>query len=297
MTGTAKGAAGLWVRTARRALLIKFGLPVVGVLAAVACGAILIAVITAPAAAPVIAASTVLGTVAEVFGDGGGELTGDELARAGEEAGVRCDAAPAADPPATATTTTTPATDPTTETSTETATPTPEPVAVQPIRIGEGGAISREDAQSLLDPLASGTGTLRAHVWFLYRLAGMGDWDQFATAYENAGLSATEDSPNAPLRQVQLLNATGVGIERYRLTAAAMAAAGEQTGRFTDPYPDYRQLVSVELLSSCLSDAPTGEARMTAPAPAVRTTSAVPPTAAPATPDPTVTVPPGTKIA
>ena len=127
------------------------------------------------------------------------------------------------------------------------------PERPQPIPLGNGGSISREDAALLLAPLEPGSSTLKAHVWFLYRLAGLGGWDRFTAAYAAAGLRGDEDSANAPLRQVQTLNTVVSDMERYRLTAAALAAAGEQTGRFTDPYPRYREMVATELMSSSMS--------------------------------------------
>lgn len=250
-----------WIPTRRRRRIVRAAALVVGALGMVCAAAILIAVLVAPAAAPVIAAATVLGQVSEVFGDSGGEMTGEELARASQGSDLRCDAAPSADP------------DTEVEVTTDEVTEA-EPVAAAPIKILEGGSISREDAELLIGPLSPGTSALRAHVWFLYRLAGVGDWAGFATAYEDAGLSADEESPDAPLRQVQLLNTSGADIERYRLTAAALVEAGQRTGRFTDPYPDYRELVAVELIGSCLSD--SGAERMTLPAPS--TTAAAEPT-------------------
>ena len=160
-----------------------------------------------------------------------------------------CDLAPTAYPA-----TTTPAA-PSSETATDATDPTMSadapPERPQPIPLGNGGSISREDAALLLAPLEPGSSTLKAHVWFLYRLAGLGDWDRFTTAYAATGLHADEDSPNAPLRQVQALNTVVSDMERYRLTAAALAAAGEQTGRFSDPYRRYREMVAIELMSSC----------------------------------------------
>lgn len=265
------------LRLATRKRLRRAAAAAVGMFCLLAGAVLLVAVLTAPAAAPVIAASAVLGSVAEVFGSNGGEMTGEELAALAEEQGVRCDAAPAADPPpasaAPTTTAAAPGVDPVGDapaTGEDT-----DPVAVPPIPLGGGGSISREDAQLLLEPLSPGTSSLKAHVWFLYRMAGMGDWAQFTTAYEAAGLSDSEESPDAPLGQVQQLNAAGVGVEKYRLTAAAMVSAGEQTGRFADPYPEYRELVSVELLGSCLSDGPSAE-RMTLPSP-VTTAPPAPP--------------------
>lgn len=265
---------GQWARAEVRRKLVRVGALVVGVFAAICAVAILIAVITAPAAAPVIVAGTVLGSAAEAFSGEDGEMTGEELAAAGADSGVICDAVPAPDPVADVTPAGTVTASP--ESMQDPAAADAAPVAPEPIRIDEGGSISREDAELLLEPLTPGTSTLRAHVWFLYRLAGMGDWAAFTTAYENAGLSPTDEFPNSPLQQVQTINANGDPVERYRLTAAAMAEAGQKTGRFTDPYPGYEEVLVVEVLSSCLSDSGAGESRMTLPAPSI-TTPAPPP--------------------
>jgi len=227
-----------------------------------------VAVFTAPAAAPVAVTAAVLGSAAEVFGAGdGGQMSGNQLEEAASQGDVTCDLAPAADP---ATTT---AAAPSSETATETADPTVSadslPERPAPIPLGSGGSISREDAALLLAPLEPGSSTLKAHVWFLYRLPGLGDWDRFAAAYAAAGLRADEDSPNAPLRQVQALNTAVSDMERYRLTAGALAAAGEQTGRFTDPYPRYREMVAIELMSSCMSGTGAEGERMTLPPPGI----------------------------
>ena len=226
-----------------------------------------VAVFTAPAAAPVAVTATVLGSAAEVFGAGEGSeaLSGNQLEEAASQGDVTCDLAPAADP---ATTT---AAAPSSETATETADPTVSadslPERPAPIPLGSGGSISREDAALLLAPLEPGSSTLKAHVWFLYRLPGLGDWNRFTAAYAAAGLRADEDSANAPLRQVQALNTAVSDMERYRLTAGALAAAGEQTGRFTDPYPRYREMVAIELMSSCMSGTGAEGERMTLPPP------------------------------
>lgn len=220
-----------------------------------------IVMLTAPAAAPVAVAAAVLGPAAEVFGDGeGGQVSGPRLAEIAGDGTVTCDRAPRPD-----TTSTSGADSPT-------AADQPDPTAadtsaggIGPIPLGPGGSISREDAARLVDPLPPHTSTLRAHVWFLYRLAGLGDWDQFTAAYSAAGFHGDEDSPDAPLRQVQALNRGGADVGRYRLTAAALAAAGEQTGRLADPYPRYRELVTVELMSSCMSGTGADDEQMTLP--------------------------------
>ena len=114
-----------------------------------------------------------------------------------------------------------------------------------------------------------GTSALTAHVWFLYRLAGLGDWGTFIAAYNAAGLSGSDESPDAPLRQVQMLNTAGVDIEPYRLTAAALSVAAQTTGRVTDPYPVFREVTSTELLGSCSDDPELVAARAPLPPPAV----------------------------
>lgn len=224
--------------------MIVIGVIVGSVVVALAAAAVTVAVFTAPVAAPVAVAAAVLGSVADVFGtgDGAGAMSGSRLAEIAAQGDVTCDLAPAADTAAAPTPTTSNA-------------PPPQSGAppLRPIPLGKGGSISREDALLLLAPLRPGFSALEAHVWFLYRLAGLGDWDHFTADYAAAGLRADEDSPNAPLRQVQSLNSIVSDMERYRLTAAALVAAGEQTGRLTDPYPRYREMVAVELMSSCMA--------------------------------------------
>lgn len=143
------------------------------------------------------------------------------------------------------------------------------PTALAPIVVGADGSLDRDSAAALIDPVRPGTSTLRAHVWFLYRLAGLGDWNTFIAAYRDAGLHDDDSDAGAPLRQVQALNTVGADMERYRLTAAALAAAGEYTGRLSDPYPDYRDLVATELVSSCLGDSTDVGVRMTLPPPSI----------------------------
>lgn len=246
-------------RQPARRLLVAVVVVLCGALAVVAGVAVLVGVLVSPAAAPVAIVATVLGPAAAAFGSGeDGQLTGAQLAEAADGSGLQCDNAPEVD-----------------RAPLRTGTPEDPPVAVPgetsgsgttPIQLGEGGSISRADAEMLLAPLGESSSTLRAHVWFLYRLSGAGNWMQFAKAYEDSGLAADEESDNAPLRQVQQINTVGADVERYRLTAAALAGAGQLTGRLTDPYPDYRQLVAAELIGSCVSD--SGEERMVLPPPA-----------------------------
>lgn len=239
-----------------------------------------VALVSSPAAAPVAIAATVLSQVGDLFddaddgSDGGGEdaMSGAQLMAAGDgdavscqpvppEAGQQPDAGPqtAADkPPVT----------------------TAGEHVLAPIVIGEDGSLDRSDAKMLLEPLSPGTDTLVAQVWFLYRLAGMGDWDSFITAYDAAGLDPYDESEDAPLRQVQTLNTSGIEVERYRLTAASLTAAGQYTGRFDDPYPGYRELVAVELAATCLGEAEAAEL------PAPSTTVAAPPVPTDDVPEP-----------
>lgn len=219
---------------------------------------VLVSVIPKPAVVTVVVAAQVLGSVSEVFGDNGGDLTGEELSRAADGAGVECDGAPAGQ--AVNTTAATTADDGTLDTNRGTS------AGVKPMVLGAQGSIGQEDTETLLDPLPREVSSLRAHVWFLYRLSGMGDWDQFTATYTAAGFSDSEETDNAPLRQVQRLNAIGADVGRYRLTAAALVSAGQQTGWFTDPYPGYRDLVAVELIGSC--DSASAEDRMALPLPA-----------------------------
>lgn len=250
----------------RRMLVIPvLVLSVVMVLAMVI--TVAIAVFTAPAAAPVAVAGTVLGSAADIFGEGEGEgaLSGSQLAAAAHEGDVTCDLAPAADPPTSAEEPATSSSPTATEEAESTESSDTPPERPQPIPLGTGGSISREDASTLLAPLQPGISTLQAHVWFLYRLSGLGDWERFTSEYAAAGLRVDEDSPNAPLRQIQSLNTTVSDMERYRLAAAALAAAGEQTGRFSDPYPRYREMVAIELMSSCMAGTGTEGERMELP--------------------------------
>lgn len=253
-------------RLPRRRLIWVYGaVAVAAVIVVLTTVTVAVAILATPAAIPVAVAAKVLGPVAELFtgGDGGPDgVSGEQLLQAGMDADVTCDAAPAA---STATSTPPRQEDVTTEAATDPST-SGVPV-VTPIPLEAGGAISREDGQQLLNPLPAQVSALKAHVWFLYRLAGLGDWDQFDADYTAAGLRDDDESADAPLAQVQRLNTTGAEVQRYRLTAAALTAAGEQTGRLRDPYPGYRDLVAVELVGSCQSDPAGTELRQQLPPP------------------------------
>jgi hypothetical protein len=256
-------------------LVKAVGIAAGGLLVSITALILMVSAATKPVRVAVGVTSTVLGDSAELFSGDGGEVTGEELAAAAGEDKLRCGAAPPADP---FTSTTAPTVAVQQESGDLAAEPKdPGPVAPDPILIGEGGSLSREDAQLVLDPLPEGSSALLAHVWFLYRLAGLGDWTDFVEAYEEAGLRVDEESMDAPLRQVQTLNTSGADVGRYRLTAAALVSAGELTGRFSDPYPAYRELVINELSGSCLSD--SGVDLMTLPSPSTTTPAPAEPNA------------------
>lgn len=204
---------------------------------AIIAGVTAVTVLTVPAAAPVAVVGTVLGSVTALFdadNSDGGEMSAAQLAAAGDGDAVSCQLVTAPEdhldePPA----------------------GEDHGSGLAPIVIGGDGSLDRADAAALLEPLAPGTSTLVAHVWFLYRLAGIGDWDTFVEAYHAAELQPDDESADAPWRQVQTLNTVGARVDRYRLTAASLAAAGQYTGRFHDPYPAYRKLVGLELAATC----------------------------------------------
>lgn len=235
-------------RRVRVALLAVAAAGVVAVLVTMVAAAM--SVQTALVAAPAAVAGSVLGTAAEVLGGGDDpeEVSGQQLAGIGQQAPVNCDAAPAASVPVAPAMPAGDRVDAAPDTS------GPPDAVVTPIPLREGGSIGREDIELLIAPIREGESALKAHVWFLYRLAGLGDWDTFNAAYTLAELRSDETGPAAPLRQVQELNPAGADVGRYRLTAAALVSAGEQTGRLRDPYPEYREFVAVELLGSCLGD-------------------------------------------
>jgi hypothetical protein len=228
--------------------------------------------VSVPATAPAVIAATVLSNTADVFGTGAGcaAMSGTELADAGRASQITCRPVPPAinEPP-------TPSPVPGVDTEAAVASPTDDgPAALAPMAIESDGSLSRADTSSLIDLVPPKTSALIAHVWFLYRLAGMGDWENFVAAYRTAGLRGDDESADAPLAQVQALNAGGADVGRYRLTAAALTAAGVSTGRLTDPHPGYRELVATELVTACLEDTGADERRMILPPPS--TVAAVP---------------------
>lgn len=215
--------------------------------------------VTAPAAVPVAVAGTVLGAAAELFGGTSGPdtVTGEEIVQAGRSSDLTCKPQDVPAPVTTATTAPLPGpavpVDPDAETGTDEvpAAAPPEPIA--PVPVNRDGSISRADAQLLIDPVPPKTSALIAQVWFLYRLAGVGnDWPAFIADYRAAGLRGDDEAADAPLAQVQTLNHAGVPVEGYRLTAASLAAAGLYTGRFSDSHPGYREAVMAELVTGCL---------------------------------------------
>jgi hypothetical protein len=240
--------------------------------------AVTAAIVTAPVAVPASVAATVLDEAAAVFGLGG------ESGHAAAEL-----VAASADDPAQCTRTAT--------LSSPVSTPTPSPLpadaaaagpttaapdalasATPPIPVASDGRIDTASAQLLVDPVLPGTSALTANVWFLYRLAGMGDWATFTAAYTAAGLSGDDLSADAVQAQAQAINATGAPLENYRLTAASLTLAGVLTGRLVEPYPDFRGVLAVELVSGCVADTDADAARVALPAPSL----APPPAAVPA---------------
>lgn len=239
--------------------------------------------VTVPAAAPVGIAGRELGEASDLFGGtpGGNKVTGAEIAQAGRDSGLTCKDQKVPDLTSAWTTTTPPPAavpDPDASTDPEAATTTPEPPQPQlaPILVNKDGSISRSDAKALIDPVPPKTSALIAQVWFLYRLAGIGgDWSTFTTAYDAAGLRGDDEAEDAPLKQVQALNHAGVPVEGYRLTAAALAASGLYTGRFSDPHPGYRKMLVAELMTSCLESG-TGLEGQRAKLPPASVTSSAP---------------------
>jgi hypothetical protein len=243
----------LVLRGRRVLILVATSLLTVAVATAALAGMVVVSV---PAAVPVVIAGTVLSNTADLFGAGveSAAMSGTELADAGRASQISCHpGSPSIDPPLT---------------------PSPAPgadtdavAAPAPMRIESDGSLSRADTSVLIDPAPPKTSALIAHVWFLYRLAGIGDWESFIAAYQMAGLRGDDTSTDAPLAQVQALNTGDADVGRYRLTAAALTAAGVSTGRLTDPYPSYQELVGTELVTACLDDKGADERRMTLPPP------------------------------
>ena len=240
---------------------------------------IAIAMASSPAAVPVAIAGKVLSGVTDLFGGGDGgsgdTLSPKELAEAGAADAPECRIArvPAGSPAAAATTSRTPSSGAATTTAAGS-----RPVSA--IAVATDGSVSRSDARALIEPVAPGTSALTAHVWFMYRLAGLGDWAAFTAAYERAGLDDADKDPEAPFKQVQALNPTGVDLAPYRVTAAALTSAAESTGRVRDPYPDYRAVVGKELVAACVDDPGVSSISPSMPKPS---TSSSPTSSAPAT--------------
>ncbi|CPW66997.1 Uncharacterised protein [Mycobacteroides abscessus subsp. bolletii] len=226
------------------------------------------------ATGPVSIAGKLVPDAADVFGTGG-EMEGGDLAAVGREGDILCrnGATPSS---STAGAFESAAIGPVADSSAATTTSTP-PNAIEPIPVNADGSISKADAQRLVDPVLPGTSALQADVWFMYRLAGLGDWDTFTAAYRAAGLREDDESPDAPLQQVQLLNSRGVDMEPYRLTAAALTSAGEVTGRLEDPYSGFRDLIVTELVSGCFDDDQTSLERSALPPPVVTSSTATAP--------------------
>lgn len=226
------------------------------------------------ATGPVSIAGKLLPDAADLFGSGE-DLSGEQLAAAGRDGSITCRVR------ATVSNSDTAAPDiapieavqvPDSQTAPK---PSTAPAAVEPIPIKEDGSVSKDDARTLIDPVLPGTSALQANVWFMYRAAGLGDWDTFTAAYRSAELRDDDQSPDAPLQQVQRLNSRGVDMEPYRLIAAALTSAGQVTGRLKDPYPGFRDLIVTELVSGCLDADPASSERVKLPPPVVTTTSGV----------------------
>ncbi|WP_236739310.1 hypothetical protein [Mycobacteroides abscessus] len=211
------------------------------------------------ATGPVSISGKLVPDASDVFG------AGEDMAAAGRDGDITCHIRTTA-PSTTVTVPENAATDPFSESLAVTP-PSAPPDAVQAIAVKEDGSIDKADAQKLVEPVLPGTSALQADVWFMYRLAGLGDWDMFTAAYRDAGLRDDDESEDAPLRQVQILNTRGIDMEPYRLVAAALTSVGEVTGRLKDPYPGFRDLIVTELVSGCLDGDPAVTDRATLPPP------------------------------
>ena len=217
-------------------------------------------IVSAPATAPAAVAAAVLDQAAAVFGGGEGNAAADEMIAAAADGPVRCTqpAIPAPGQPIPP-----PAAIPANSTAPVPATP------VAPIPVDSSVGLSVTDAHLLVDPVPPGTGALTANVWFLFRMAGLGDWQTFTAAYAAAGLRGDDNRADAVLAQAQALNAVGAPIEGYRLTAAALTQAGLMAGRLADPDPEFRQVLAVELVSGCVADEEAAAARVSLPPPSM----------------------------
>lgn len=228
------------------------------------------AVVTAPTAIPAAVAATVLDEVAKVFGDDNDAVA--DLVAAGADDQVLCTRGP--DRPH-APSDESDAADPAAADTAE----GPSPIPLSP-----GGSITESDAHLVVDPVPPGTSALTANVWFLYRLSGQGDWETFTAAYTAAELNGDDTAEDAVLVQTQMLNSTAAEVEDYRLTAAALTLAGMLSGRLSEPHPDFRGVLAVELVSGCVADAEADAARVPLPLP--------PPSAMPAPESGDVPIPP-----
>jgi hypothetical protein len=187
-----KELPGLARRHRRVLILLAASLLTVAVATAALAG---MAVVSVPATVPAVIAGTVLSNTADLFGTGVGSaaMSGTELADAGRASQISCRPVP---PSIGASPTPSPAPDADTDAI----------AALGPMRIESCGSLSRADTSVLIDPVPPKTSALIAHVWFLYRLAGMGDWESFIAAYHAAGLRSDDKSADTPLAQVQALN-------------------------------------------------------------------------------------------
>lgn len=269
--------------------VLKLAAAVVGVLAISLAVFFAVAMAAITATGPVSIAGKLLPDTGDLFGTGG-DASGEQLSAAGRDGSISCHIrvkstiSPTAAAPASAPIV------PTQMSDSQTAVPSgSSALAIEPIPIEDDGSISKDDAHTLVDPVLPGTSALQADVWFMYRAAGLGDWDTFTSAYRSADLRDDDQSADAPLQQVQRLNTRGVDMEPYRLIAAALTSAGQVTGRLKDPYPGFRDVVVTELVSGCVDDDSASAERAILPPPAtassVATEDQVTPESAEAVPE------------
>ncbi|KXO90969.1 hypothetical protein AXK58_21290 [Tsukamurella tyrosinosolvens] len=112
------------------------------------------------------------------------------------------------------------------------------------------GTLERADAKKLVDPVPPKTSALTAQVWFLYRLAGLGEWSTFTAAYRQAGFTGKEAGSDVATKQAVRL-AAGSDLSPYQLTAAALAVSGLLTGRYTEPNESYRGEAMAAIMEHC----------------------------------------------
>ncbi len=229
--------------------------------------AVTAAIVTAPATVPAAVSAAVLDQTAAVFGGGTGNDAAEQLAAAAVDGPVRCTRSAARFPALPAPH----------DGSSAAVPPGPAEIApLAPVAVDSGGGLSTADAALLVDPVPPGTSALTANVWFLYRMAGLGDWPTFTAAYAAAGLLGDAETADAVLVQAQALNTVGAPIEGYRLTAAALTQAGMMAGRLSDPTSQFRQVLAVELVSGCVTDEDADAARVALPAPSTGSAKPVP---------------------